>query len=51
MNDTVHIVVAMKPLDGNFVQNALQRGVAGLNIGASRFFKVIGGGDGTSEVD
>ena len=36
MIDTVHICVAMKPLDGNFAQNALKHGVAGLNIDASR---------------
>ena len=36
MTETIHIVVAMKPLDGNFAQNALEHGVAGLNIDASR---------------
>jgi DNA modification methylase len=35
------IVLAMKPLDGTFAQNAQQHGVAGLNIDASR----IGSGD------
>jgi len=34
--DTVHICVAMKPLDGNFAQNALEHGVAGLNIDECR---------------
>ena len=32
MTDVVHICVAMKPLDGNFAQNALKHGVAGINI-------------------
>jgi hypothetical protein len=36
MTGTLHIVLAMKPLDGNFVQNALKHGVAGLNIGGTR---------------
>ena len=36
MSETIHIVVAMKPLDGNFAQNALEHEVAGLNIDASR---------------
>ena len=31
MKGVIHIVVAMKPLDGNFVENAIQHGVAGLN--------------------
>jgi site-specific DNA-methyltransferase (adenine-specific) len=31
-----HITVAMKPLDGNFAQNALEHGVAGLNIDRCR---------------
>lgn len=30
------IIVAMKPLDGTFAQNALQHGVAGLNIDGAR---------------
>jgi hypothetical protein len=33
---TLHICVAMKPLDGNFAQNALSRGVAGLNVDGCR---------------
>ena len=36
MIGTVHIVVAMKPLSGNFVQNAKKHGVAGLNIDGAR---------------
>jgi len=36
MIGTLHIVLAMKPLEGNFVQNALKHGVAGLNIDGSR---------------
>ena len=36
MIDTIHIVVAMKPLSGNFVQNAQKHGVAGLNIDGCR---------------
>ena len=31
-----NIVVAMKPLDGNFAQNAVKHGVAGLNIDGCR---------------
>jgi hypothetical protein len=31
-----HIAVAMKPLGGNFAQNGLNHGVAGLNIDAAR---------------
>jgi len=30
------VIVAMKPLDGTYVENALKHGVAGLNIDASR---------------
>jgi len=30
------IIIAMKPLDKNFVDNALDRGVAGINIDGSR---------------
>jgi len=36
MIGTLHIVLAMKPLEGNFTQNALKHGVAGLNIDGSR---------------
>jgi len=39
---TLHIVLAMKPLEGNFTQNALKHGVAGLNIDGARI--------GTNEV-
>ena len=49
MTSTLHIVVAMKPLDGNFAQNAIKHGVAGLNIDACRTSvgEVIpGGGNG-----
>jgi site-specific DNA-methyltransferase (adenine-specific) len=31
-----HITVAMKPLDGNFAQNAIKHSVAGLNIDGCR---------------
>ena len=41
MIGTLHIVLAMKPLEGNFTQNALKHGVAGLNIDGAR----IGTGD------
>jgi len=44
MTKTIHIALAMKPLDGNFAQNALQWGVAGLNIDGCR----IGTDDGLS---
>jgi site-specific DNA-methyltransferase (adenine-specific) len=30
--DTIHIAVCMKPVEGSFAQNALEHGVAGLNI-------------------
>jgi hypothetical protein len=33
------IIVAMKPLDGTFAQNAMKHGVAGLNIDGSRIAK------------
>jgi len=36
MIDVVHICVAMKPVEGNFAQNALKHGVAGMAIDASR---------------
>jgi hypothetical protein len=36
MTGTIHIVVAMKPLDGTFAENALRHGVAGLNIDGTR---------------
>jgi hypothetical protein len=36
MNITQHIVVAMKPLDGNYSENAKKHGVAGLNIDEAR---------------
>ena len=36
MIQTLHIVLAMKPLEVNFVQNALKYGVSGLNIDATR---------------
>lgn len=42
MIGTLHIVLAMKPLEGNFVQNALKHGVAGINVDACRI--------GTNEV-
>jgi site-specific DNA-methyltransferase (adenine-specific) len=34
--NAVHIVVAMKPIEGNFSDNALELGVAGVNIDACR---------------
>jgi len=33
---TLHIVVAMKPLDGTFAENAVKHGVAGINIDGGR---------------
>lgn len=36
MISTFHIVLAMKPLEGNFVQNALKHGVAGINVDGCR---------------
>ena len=36
MTGVVHVCVAMKPLDGNFAENALRHGVAGLNIDGCR---------------
>ena len=41
MLSTFHIVLAMKPLEGNFCQNAIEHGVAGINIDGCR----IGTGD------
>ena len=32
MIDVVHNCVAMKPVEGNFAQNAVKHGVAGLNV-------------------
>jgi site-specific DNA-methyltransferase (adenine-specific) len=34
--DVVHIAVCMKPTEGNFAQNALEHGVAGINVDACR---------------
>ena len=31
-----HIVLAMKPISGNFAENAIEHGIAGLNIDAGR---------------
>jgi hypothetical protein len=36
MIDKIHIVLAMKPIEGTFASNALENGVAGLNIDGSR---------------
>ena len=36
MIDTVHIVVAMKPIEGGFAENALKHGVAGINVDGCR---------------
>jgi len=36
MIDTVHIVVAMKPIEDSFADNALKHGVAGINIDGCR---------------
>jgi site-specific DNA-methyltransferase (adenine-specific) len=36
MTGAFHIVIAMKPLDGNFADNAIRHGVAGLNIDGCR---------------
>ena len=36
MVDVIHICVAMKPVEGTFAENALENGVAGLNIDGSR---------------
>ena len=36
MTDVIHICVAMKPLDGNFAQNALEHGVSGINVDGCR---------------
>jgi len=33
---TFHIVIAMKPIEGTFAENALKYGVAGINIDATR---------------
>ena len=44
VTSTLHIVVAMKPLDGNFASNAIKHGVAGLNIDACRIAGPKGNG-------
>lgn len=36
MTGVTHIVLAMKPLEGNFTENALKYGVSGLNIDGCR---------------
>ena len=36
MIDTIHICIAMKPIEGNFASNALEHGVAGLNVDGCR---------------
>jgi len=36
MIDTIHIAVCMKPIEGNFAQNAIEHGVAGLNVDGCR---------------
>ena len=36
MIDVIHICIAMKPCDGNFAENALEHGVAGLNVDGCR---------------
>jgi hypothetical protein len=36
MISTFHIVLAIKPISGNFVQNALKHGVAGINVDGCR---------------
>ena len=52
MTGTVHIAVAMKPVDGSFAENALECGVAGLWIDGGRVGtggdKTTGGCAGTS---
>ena len=34
--NAVHIVVAMKPVEGNYAENAVEHGVVGLNLDGSR---------------
>jgi len=36
MTQAFHVIVAMKPLEGNFAENALGQGVAGLSIDECR---------------
>jgi hypothetical protein len=36
MNNLVHIVIAMKPFEESFVENAIKHGVSGLNIDGCR---------------
>ena len=36
MIDKIHIVLAMKPIEGTFASNALEQGVAGLNVDGCR---------------
>ena len=49
MLETLHIVLAMKPLEVNFVQNAIKYGVAGLNIDATRIEGLSGDGHWTNK--
>ena len=42
MIDVVHICVAMKPLQGNFAQNAIEHGVSGLNVDGCRIGVSLG---------
>jgi hypothetical protein len=44
VTSTFHIVVAMKPLEGNFTQNALRHGVAGINVDGCRI-RTVGNED------
>ena len=47
MTGVWHVVVAIKPMEGNFAANALKHGVAGLNIDESRV-SACGDDDGVS---
>jgi site-specific DNA-methyltransferase (adenine-specific) len=42
MTGTFHIVLAMKPCDGGFAENALKHGVAGINIDETRIGFPVG---------
>ena len=53
MLSTFHIVLAMKPLQGNFCQNAIEHGVAGINIDGCRIGvdEIRFRGDGMTNLD
>ena len=41
MTSTFHIVIAMKPIEGTFAENALKYGIGGDSGSAARFFHAV----------